>query len=169
MTQKSGDNPEQTPPRRRAGLVSFGADVRRLIAPVLGKKGFIQADILARWTDILGAELATGVQPASLSFSKSTDGALLRVNAYSGAYAMEFNARKQQIIEKLNTYFGYRAISDIRVTQGGFTPKLPKSAAVPSLPPEKQRQIAAETAGIENEALRAAATELGALIESAKK
>ncbi len=169
MTQKSGDNPEQTPPRRRAGLVSFGADVRRLIAPVLGKKGFIQADILARWTDILGAELATGVQPASLSFSKSADGALLRVNAYSGAYAMEFNARKQQIIEKLNTYFGYRAISDIRVTQGGFTPKLPKSAAVPSLPPEKQRQIAAETAGIENESLRAAATELGALIESAKK
>lgn len=169
MTQKSGNNPEQTPPRRRAGLVSFGADVRRLIAPVLGKKGFIQADILARWTDILGAELATGVQPASLSFSKSADGALLRVNTYSGAYAMEFNARKQQIIEKLNTYFGYRAISDIRVTQGGFTPKLPKSAAVPSLPPEKQRQIAAETAGIENEALRAAATELGALIESAKK
>ena len=169
MTQKSGDNPAQTPPRRSAGLVSFGADVRRLIAPVLGKKGFIQADILARWTDILGAELATGVQPASLSFSKSADGALLHVNAYSGAYAMEFNARKQQIIEKLNTYFGYRAISDIRVTQGGFTPKLPKSAAVPSLPPEKQRQIAAETAGIENEALRAAATELGALIESAKK
>ncbi len=169
MTQKSGDNPEQTPPRRRAGLVSFGADVRRLIAPVLGKKGFIQADILARWTDILGAELATGVQPAALSFSKSADGALLRVNAYSGAYAMEFNARKQQIIEKLNTYFGYRAIADIRVTQGGFTPKLPKSPATAPLPLEKQKQIAAETAGIENEALRAAATELGFLIESAKK
>ena len=169
MTQKSGDNPEQTPPRRRAGLVSFGADVRRLIAPVLGKKGFIQADILARWADILGAELATGLQPASLSFSKSADGALLRVNAYSGAYAMEFNARKQQIIEKLNTYFGYRAISDIRVTQGGFTPKLPKSPATAPLPLEKQKQIAAETAGIENEALRAAATELGFLIESAKK
>ena len=169
MTQKSGDNPEQTPPRRRAGLVSFGADVRRLIAPVLGKKGFIQADILARWTDILGAELATGVQPASLSFSKSADGALLRVNAYSGAYAMEFNARKQQIIEKLNTYFGYRAIADIRVTQGGFTPKLPKSPATAPLPLEKQKQIADETAGIENEALRAAATELGVLIESAKK
>lgn len=169
MTQKSGDNPEQTPPRRRAGLVSFGADVRRLIAPVLGKKGFIQADILARWTDILGAELATGVQPASLSFSKTADGALLRVNAYSGAYAMEFNARKQQIIEKLNTYFGYRAISDIRVMQGGFTPKLPKSAPAAFLPPEKQRQIAAETADIENEALRAAATELGILIESSKK
>ncbi len=169
MTQKSGDNPEQTPPRRRAGLVSFGADVRRLIAPVLGKKGFIQADILARWTDILGAELATGVQPASLSFSKSADGALLRVNAYSGAYAMEFNARKQQIIEKLNTYFGYRAIADIRVTQGGFTPKLPKSPATAPLPLEKQKQIADETAGIENEALRAAATELGVLIKSAKK
>ncbi len=169
MTQKSGDNPEQTPPRRRAGLVSFGADVRRLIAPVLGKKGFIQADILARWTDILGAELATGVQPAALSFSKSADGALLRVNAYSGAYAMEFNARKQQIIEKLNTYFGYRAISDIRVTQGGFTPKLPKSPATAPLPLEKQKQIADETADIENEALRAAATELGVLIESAKK
>lgn len=169
MTQKSGDNPEQTPPRRRAGLVSFGADVRRLIAPVLGKKGFIQADILARWTDILGAELATGVQPAALSFSKSADGALLRVNAYSGAYAMEFNARKQQIIEKLNTYFGYRAIADIRVTQGGFTPKLPKSPATAPLPLEKQKQIADETADIENEALRAAATELGVLIESAKK
>ena len=37
IAQKRMQAEEQTEERRHNGLVSFGADVRRLVAPVLGK------------------------------------------------------------------------------------------------------------------------------------
>lgn len=173
MTEKRDDNggeKSKQPPRRRGGLVSFGADVRRLVSPILGKKGFIQADILAHWEEIIGAELATGVRPAAVSFSKSTpDQAVLTVSAYSGAFAVAFSARKAQILERINTYFGYPALADIKIKQGGFTPKLPKSRALPPLSAEKRAEIDALTAGIADDALRETLNGLGALIESSKK
>ena len=167
MTEKAQIGRE--PPRRNSGLVSFGADVRKLVGPLLGKKGLLQADILSHWTDILGFELASGVKPFSVSFSKKTAGAVLTVTAFSGAYAVEFTARKPQIIERLNSYFGYEAISDIRIKQGGtFAPPSPAKRD-PDYSPEKSEEIQRLAAGIENEALRESVIRLGmALMESKK-
>ena len=158
------------PPRGCTGLVSFGLDARRLLNPLLGKKGFIQADILSHWEDILGRALSAGVTPASVSFSKtSPDRAVLHVKAFSGAYAVEFNARKEQILEKINSYFGYPAVADIRLTQGGAAPRF--SSPAPFRPPEprEQAEINALTSDIEDEALRNAAAELGLLLHTSKK
>lgn len=161
--------PAAEPPRRCTGLVSFGADARRLLGPLLGKKGFIQADILAHWEDMLGQALSRGVTPSSVSFSKSSgDRAVLHVKAFSGAYAVEFNARKEQILEKINSYFGYPAITDIRLTQGGRAPNLPPAASFRPPDEERQNEINALTSDIENDALRTAAAELGLLLSTKK-
>lgn len=159
----------QETPRRGSGLVSFGADVRKLVSPLLGKKGLIQADVLARWQDILGAELASGVKPFSVSFSKQKNGAVLTVTAFSGAYAVEFTARKPQIMERLNSYFGYAAISDIRIKQGGtFTPSSP-SKKEPDFSLEKTEEMQRLAADIENESLRESVIRLGLLLTASKK
>ena len=105
----------------------------------------------------------------SVSFSKKTEGALLNVKAFSGAYAVEFTARKEQIKERLNSYFGYTAIYDIRVTQGGtFTPPKPikKEPEISAQKKEEIRQIAAE---IETSQLREAVIQLGLLLGDSKK
>ncbi|MBO4644840.1 MAG: DUF721 domain-containing protein [Alphaproteobacteria bacterium] len=169
MEKKRTKQQESEAPRRSSGLVSFGADVRKLLEPLLGKKGIIYADILAHWQDILGAELASGVTPFSVSFTKQKEGALLTVKAFGGAYAVEFTARKEQIKERLNFYFGYPAIADIRVQQGGtFTPPAPvKEETVFSS--EKTAEMTRLTAGIENEALRESVIRLGLLLTDAKK
>ena len=159
----------QEPPRRSSGLVSFGADVRELVSPLLGKKGLLQADVLARWTDILGLELSSGVRPFSVSFSKKTAGAVLTVTAFSGAYAVEFTARKPQIIDRLNSYFGYEAISDIRIKQGGtFTPPVPAKQE-PDIPFRKKEEMRKLAAGIENESLRESVIRLGLSLTESKK
>ena len=155
--------------RRNSGLVSFGADVRKLVAPLLGKKGMIQADTLAHWQDILGAELAGGIAPFSVSFSKKTVGAVLTVTAFSGAYAVEFTARKPQIIERINSYFGYDAIADIRVKQGGTFTSLPSKPEQPIATERQKREIQRLTADIENEALRESVVRLGLLLTNSKK
>jgi len=156
-------------PRRSSGLISFGADVRKLIGPLLGKKGLIQADVLAHWQDILGAELACGVTPFSVAFSKQKDGAVLTVKAFSGAYAVEFSARKEQIKERLNSYFGYAAISDIRVIQGGiFIPPAPTKKE-PKISSQKIKEIHQLASDIEDEALRESVVRLGLLLTDSKK
>ena len=168
--KKKGIEPEETP--RSSGLVSFGDDVRKLLAPLLGKKGLLHADIIRYWPEILGPELASGITPAALSFSKKTEGAILTVKAFSGAFAVEFSARKEQIRDRLNFYFGYTAVSDIRIVQGGtFTP-LPQ----PPEPDEPQETTEKRTeelngllCGVENEALKNSLIRLGALITTAKK
>ena len=167
--KKRTEKNEEAPPRREAGLVSFGEDVRKLIAPLLGRKGMIQADVIRYWRDILGADLASGVTPFSVSFSKNTEGAVLTVKAYSGAFAVEFTARKEQIIERLNSYFGYPAIADIRIKQGGtFTPQAPVREPL-SVPAEKKAEIEEAAVRIENESLRESVIRLGLLTIASKK
>ena len=156
-------------PRRCSGLVSFGEDVRCLLRPVLGKHGFIQADILCHWEDILGSALACGVRPVSVTFSKTKkDEATLKVMAFSGAYALEFNACKEQIKERINSYFGYSAITDIRLTQGGSAAVIFSTPLFNSPSKQHREEIESLTSGIENESLRAAATELGLLLGTKK-
>ena len=169
MTEKKRTKQtEQEPPRRSSGLVSFGADVRKLVGPLLGKKGLIQADVLAHWQDILGAELASGVTPFSISFSKQKEGAVLTVKAFSGAYAVEFAARKEQIKERLNTYFGHMVIRDIRIQQGGtFKPPAPIKKE-PTFSSQKTKEMQQFVAGIENEALRESVVRLGLLLTDSK-
>lgn len=171
MTQtprkKKGMEPVDT--RRSSGLFSFGADIRKLVEPLLGKKGLVHADILSHWTDILGPELACGITPFSVSFSKKTEGALLNVKAFSGAYAVEFTARKEQIKERLNSYFGYTAIYDIRVTQGGtFTPPEP-TKKTPEISAQKKEEIHQIASEIETSQLREAVIQLGLLLGDSKK
>lgn len=165
--KKKGIEPDEKP--RSTGLVSFGADVRKLIGPLLGKKGLLQADILRYWPEILGEELATGVTPDSISFSQKTMGAVLTVKAFSGAFAVEFSSRKEQIRERLNGYFGYEAVSDIRIKQGGtFTPPPPKEEP-PDITEKQAEEINDLISGIENESLKDALLRLGLLIAASKK
>lgn len=153
--------------RRSTGLVSFGKDARDLLKPILGRKGFIEADILSHWEDILGSDLSVGVTARSVSVTK--DRTILHVSAFSGAYALAFNARKEEILERVNSYFGYRAVNDIRLTQGGTaSPHLPsKQTAVISV--QEKAEILPLTSSIQDEALREATTELGVLVNRTKK
>ncbi len=167
MTTPKTTVQDAPPPRRKGGLLSFGVDVRRLVAPLLGRNGFVHADILAHWEDILGSVLARGVYPHRLVFPKGQrENATLHVKAVSGAYAMEFSARYPEILEKINAYFGYRAVFDIRVTQGAL-PAVRRRRKPPEKPvPETVRiRVRRTVSVIEDDRLRGAAEELGCLLE----
>lgn len=147
--------------RRRNGPALFGSDVRKIIAPILGNRGFIQADLTAHWEDILGSALAQGVFPASIRFptGKKQD-AVLNVKAVSGAFAMAFSAQSSEILSRINTFFGYSAIAELRIVQGAPPPPAPK----PKRPkPDAQKRQTAEalTANIDDNALQQALIELG--------
>ena len=85
---------------------------------ILGKKAFIEADIIHNWRDIVGKDLAELAKPVCINFKgENRKGGVLNVEAASGAIALEINLKSKMIIAKVNTYFGYEAIDRIKIMQ----------------------------------------------------
>ena len=86
--------------------------VPKLTRAALRNRGFHQASILTDWTDVVGVEMAAKSCPEKIS----RDGVLtLRVD---GPIALEIQHREPQILERIATHFGYRAVSRISIRQG---------------------------------------------------
>lgn len=165
------------PPRRRARLAALAQDVPALAKLALGKRGFAEADLISRWPAIVGPELASLALPVKLRLkrprkdaaaheagAKSTAlpanvaGGTLTLRA-SAAASLEVQHLKPQILARIATYFGYPAVSDIRIEIGN------RRVA----PAGRRRPAAAPTgaatpdlSGIGDPDLRAALERLGA-------
>ena len=103
---------------RGNGLNSFSADISSFAAKLLGKKGMMEMKILSEWTDIVGEELAKHSLPEKISFAKDArDNGVLHLIVSSGAYALEISHITPMILEKINVYFGYKAVAKIKTIQ----------------------------------------------------
>lgn len=157
---------------RRSGMRALGAAVARVTAPAFRRRGFAEGGILTDWSHIVGSQLATQTEPERLSFArgKRVDGTLqIRV---SGAWATELQHLAPQVIERVNSYFGYRAVDRLAIRQA----PLSRTAATAPAPPRersgKRRHEVAQPAldsgasNVENEELRRALISLGAAVNN---
>jgi hypothetical protein len=107
---------------------SISATVENITRPIFGKRGFGQGTMIANWENIVGSVLADHTFPEQISFPRNqrNNGTLhLRIN--SPALALELQHIENQLLDRVNTHFGYRAVTDIRINQGNF-PKTNKKA-----------------------------------------
>lgn len=105
-------------PRRADGLNSFASAALPLVRRLLGRKGMVAADMLAMWEQIVGEETAAYTFPEKLEFPRGrrSDG-MLRLKVPGGAFALEVRHRERFIVEKINSYFGYNAVSGLKIVQ----------------------------------------------------
>ena len=107
------ENINKEPERTTGDLQSLAKSILPLAKAVLGKKGFVETDILTNWPDIIGEDLANFTSPVKIDFKPQQ-----RLN---GTLHLE---------QKINTYFGYNAVSGIRIIQNPnfqiSTPQPPK-------------------------------------------
>ena len=97
-------------PRRLQGILSA------ITAPAMRRQGFARAEVLSRWAEIVGPELAAGCQPERISFKRDGSGATLKVRVEPGL-GPEIQHRAPAIIERINGYFGYRAVQALSLIQ----------------------------------------------------
>ena len=103
--------------RRRRGFQRAGAMARKAVDRIAGKQGFAEADVLLNWPAIAGEALAATCQPVKVSYARErTLGATLIVQTNS-ARAPEIEMKGPMIVERVNQYYGYRAIRRLKVTQ----------------------------------------------------
>ncbi len=156
---------------RRGRLRAIAAEVPGIAGPVLGKRGFAEAQLVAQWPAIIGEDIARGVSPDKLSFGRGErrDGTLhLRVAPGLGP---EIQHREPVLVERINAFFGYRAVARLALKQG--PPAWPEDPPPPRPRPlegEERRRLASRVADIADGELRAALQRLGeAVIGSARK
>jgi len=130
---------KSNPSDRRAGRSRRPRAVGDML-PQIGKAsfrrfGFVQSSIVSRWPEIVGERYAEVSTPESIRFpsGKRSDG-VLRLNV-SGAHATMMQHIEPTIIERVNRFFGYPAISRISIQQGRTEKPAQRPPAPPSLRP----------------------------------
>ena len=90
----------------------------KIIGKDLKKANFVEISILQNWTDIVGEKIAKYSWPEKIIFSKSNNDlngkVFLKVKR---GWAMEVEYKNQEIIEKLNQFFGYNAVTKLNIIQ----------------------------------------------------
>ncbi|MEM7508452.1 MAG: DciA family protein [Pseudomonadota bacterium] len=101
--------------RRGRGFHRASATAKARLGAAAAKKGFAEPDVLLRWAEAVGTHLAGLCQPVKVSYGGAI-GATLTVKV-DGGHAPEVAHQAPKIIERINSFYGYRAISRLKLTQ----------------------------------------------------
>jgi hypothetical protein len=156
--------PGEVVEKRRGGVRAIAAEIPRVAAVALGKRGFGEAQLITQWEAVMGSELADKLSPDRLSFSRGErrEGTLrLRV---ASAFAPEAQHLEPLLIERINAFFGYRAVARLVFVQGPPINAKPVVAPLRKLNKEEQTTLDGSLSTIENEDLRTALARLGAAV-----
>lgn len=129
MTENDFDIKQPAPKSERSAfdLTAFAKTLAPITKKLFGKKGFMETDILVNWDRIVGKELADFSFPQKIEFKREQkNNGVLHLQVQSGAFALEIAHRERFIIEKINAYFGYNAVSGIKIIQNSSLPQLPE-------------------------------------------
>lgn len=140
----------------------------KITTPLAQQQGFIRASILLDWDLIVGERFAQFCQPERISFphERRTGGRLTLKT--SSAFALELSHLEQLIVEKINQYFGYKAVDKLLIKNGKVTPRPKKIHPIPTVDAETLTHIESLTDGIHDPKLRATLIELGKGVLSGK-
>jgi hypothetical protein len=142
---------------RRHGFRAVGVMASKLAAPIVAKRGGgILVRLKADWLAIVGPEWAVVAWPAALG----RDGALKLRTA--PAAALELQHRAPLLIERINLYFGRRAVTRLVLVQGAL-PRIPEPVGPirPWLAASEAEALDRRVADIADPELRAALVRLG--------
>ena len=160
--------PKHDPSRRKArGLLAVATSLPRLAAPVLRKRGFAQARLITDWPAIVGDLMARETVPQKLVFPRgSRDGATLHLRVTTG-FALELQHIAPQIIQRINGFFGYRAVAKLRYMQGPIPPlKKPRKVSLPRLSEVAEARLQRNLDGIDDDNLRQSLAALGRAVSN---
>jgi hypothetical protein len=142
--------------------------VGKTIADALARQGFAQTGVVTHWPEIVGPEIATHAEPLRLQWPRAVHEdepepatLLLRVE---GPVALEIQHLSGAIIERVNRFFGWRAVGRIAIRQAPLARRQVKRVRTPPDPAQVAR-LAATLPDIADDGLRQALARLGAAVK----
>ncbi len=153
--------------QRKPGLRAVAAAMPAVTRRLFKRRGFAQADILSQWPAIVGDVLAGYCVPERLNWPRDPnrpDGATLRIRVAS-AWAPQLAHLEPIILERVNGYFGYKAVTRLAIVHGRVRPRVTaKQTSRRPLTPAEEGKLNDLLAAIDDPDLRRALWRLGGTI-----
>ena len=96
------------------GLRPFGNTLPRGVKGILKKNGYNYSEIISKWNLLVGRSISNCCYPKSIKMTRGDKSGTLILSVERGN---EINVEysKKEIINKINSYFGYKLINEIRI------------------------------------------------------
>ncbi len=149
--------------RRPGGMRALSHTLNRIAAKSFRRHGFAVQDIVHDWRVIVGATLAEISIPVQVQRprGRGSPGAVLHVRV-DQAGALELQHIAPIVIERVNTYYGYKAVARLQIVQGPVQGLVrPSVQPIRHLSEQEERQLADLLLDIDDPRLRTALTSLG--------
>ena len=150
---------------------SFAKPLRDVVGKIVGeaftRQGFASAELVTRWADIVGPEVATHSEPVKIQWTRPAAGEerepgtlILRVE---GPAALEIQHAADIVCERVNRFLGWRAVARLALRQAPLRRAARKPR--PVVDATAAASLAESFTAIADDELRSALGRLGAAIK----
>ena len=94
------------------GLRPFSNSIPKTLKKYLRKGGYNYSNIVDNWTKMVNRKISDACYPITVKMGKDMKNGILVLNVTHGK-EMEVEYEKKNIMEKINSFFGYSCISKI--------------------------------------------------------
>ena len=103
--------------RTQSYFKQIGDTLPKILKTKLKKANFVEISVIKNWKEIVGDDIAKNCWPIKIFFSDDNNSNGKIAIKVKRGWSLEIEYKNQEIIEKLNQYFGYKAISKINIIQ----------------------------------------------------
>ncbi|MEM7172246.1 MAG: DciA family protein [Pseudomonadota bacterium] len=149
--------------KRTRRLRALAATLPKVTARTIGRRGFAEAGLINEWPAIVGRDIADQCRPRSLTYPRRErrQGGILSLKV-APAFALEIQHMEPVLIERINRYYGYRAVGQLKLKQGPLPAPKPRTGKQePTLSASEEAALKLRLSEVEDPALRIALERLG--------
>tara|TARA_B100000945_G_scaffold178071_1_gene142828 strand:- start:438 stop:923 length:486 start_codon:yes stop_codon:yes gene_type:complete len=116
------------------GLRPFSNSIPKTLKKHLKKGGYNYSNIVDNWTNIVNKKTSDACYPITIKMGKNMKEGTLILNVIHGK-EIEIEYKKKEIIDKINSFFGYECISNIilKIIQDKFEKREKKFPKIKNL------------------------------------
>ena len=94
------------------GLRPFSSSIPKSLKKYLKKGGYNYSNIVDNWTEMVNKKISDSCYPITIKMGKEMRNGTLILNVLHGK-ELDIEYAKKEIIDKINSFFGYNCISQI--------------------------------------------------------
>jgi len=96
------------------GLRPFSSSIPKILKKHLKKGGYNYSNIVDNWTQIVSKKISDSSYPITVKMKKEMKDGTLVLNVIHGK-EIEIEYNKNEIMDKINSFFGYNCIGNIKL------------------------------------------------------
>ena len=132
------------------GLRPFSTSIPKTLKKYLRKSGYNYSNIVDNWTKMVSKKISDACYPMTVKMGKEMRDGTLVLNVIHGK-EMEIEYEKNEIIDKINSFFGFKCISNVtlKIVQDKIAKQKENSPKIKNL-----KNVEEQIKQVENEQLK---------------